>query len=481
MADSPSTPAEAPQHERPRQPMKGDLTQGPILATLVKFSVPMLIGNLLQTLNGTINSIWVGRLLGESALAATANANIMMFLMFAAVFGFSMASAVRIGHAFGARDFGGARAAFGAGLAVALWLATLAGCAGWLGAERLLHLLSTPPEVRGEALAYLSVIFLSMPLSALTIALSSALRAVGDAKGPFRALLATVVLDIAFNPLLIRGFGPIPALGIAGSAMSTAAANLIGTLLLLHTLNRPDSVLRIGGAHRVWLRPERDQLAYIITKGLPMGAQMLLISTAGIIFMGLVNREGLAASAAFGASLQLWNYLQMPALAISASVSAMVAQNIGARLFTRVGQITLVGIGASLVATGTGAGLIILFDRPLLGLFLKVDGPTMAVARHIQLICTWPYMLTGVVMILTGTMRAYGAVVRPLVVMFLSMYVVRLGFYFAALPWLKGDAVWWSTPFSSLVGMLLMVLAYRTMPPPSTPEASQAEAEPLPA
>ena len=76
--------------------MKGDLTQGPILPTLLKFSVPMLIGNLLQTLNGTINSIWVGRLLGENALAATANANIMMFLMFAAVFGFSMASAVRI-------------------------------------------------------------------------------------------------------------------------------------------------------------------------------------------------------------------------------------------------------------------------------------------------------------------------------------------------------------------------------------------------
>ena len=86
-----------------------------------------------------------------------------------------------------------------------------------------------------------------------------------------------------------------------------------------------DPVLRLAGEHRVWLRPARDQLVYIVTKGLPMGAQMLLISTAGIIFMGLVNRERLAASAAFGASIQLWNYLQMPALAISAAVSAMVA------------------------------------------------------------------------------------------------------------------------------------------------------------
>ena len=469
MTDSP--PAET---EAPRTPIKGDLTQGPILSTLIKFSVPMLIGNLLQTLNGTINSIWVGRLLGESALAATANANILMFLMFAAVFGFSMASAVRIGHAFGARDFAAARAAFGAGLAVALWLASLAGLAGWFGGDRLLHLLATPEASRIEALAYLQIIFLSMPLAALSIALGSALRAVGDAKGPFQALVATVALDIVLNPLFIRGFGPLPAFGIAGSALATTLANLVGLAMLLVTLNRADSPLRINGEHHFWLRPERDQLRFVLAKGLPMGAQMLLISTAGIIFVGLINREGLAAAAAFGALIQLWNYLQMPALAISASVSAIVAQNIGARQFARVGQVTLIGIGLSLVTTAIGAGLILAFDRPLLGLFLQPDGETLRLARHALLICTWPYMLSGVVMILTGTMRAYGAVVRPLVVMFASMYVARLGFYFAAQPWLKTDAVWWSTPFSSAVGVVLMVLAYKTMPPPQAPEPAAA-------
>jgi len=268
-------------------------------------------------------------------------------------------------------------------------------------------------------------------------------------------------------------------------AMGLKAGSVVGSIAW-NNYRHLEAYYGVSGSGRVMhtcnprLHPE--QLAYIITKGLPMGAQMLLISTAGIIFMGLVNREGVASAAAFGASLQLWNYLQMPALAISAAVSAMVAQNIGARLFGRVGQITLVGIAACLVVTGVGAALIILFDRPLLGLFLKVDGPTMAVARHIQLICTWPYMLTGVVMILTGTMRAYGAVMRPLLVMFTSMYVVRLGFYFIALPWLKGDTVWWSTPFSSVIGMVLMVVAYRTMPPPQAPAAAEPEAaKPLPA
>ena len=83
-------------------PMRGDLTQGPILKTLLLFSIPTLLSNLLQTLNGTVNSIWVGKLIGESALAATANVNIIMFLMMATVFGFGMATTVRVGQSFGA-------------------------------------------------------------------------------------------------------------------------------------------------------------------------------------------------------------------------------------------------------------------------------------------------------------------------------------------------------------------------------------------
>ena len=84
--------------------LRGDLTQGPILRTLITFSIPTLFANLLQTLGGTINTIWVGQLLGEGALAATANANIVIFLAFAFVFGFGMAATVRVGQHFGARD-----------------------------------------------------------------------------------------------------------------------------------------------------------------------------------------------------------------------------------------------------------------------------------------------------------------------------------------------------------------------------------------
>ena len=440
---------------------RGDLTQGPILKTLVTFSIPTLISNLLQTLNGTINSIWVGRLLGESALAATANANNIMFLLFAAVFGFGMATTVRVGQYFGAREIDRARRTFGAGVGFCVATAVAVGIIGSIFTPHLLHVLATPEASRAEALAYLRVIFMTMPLGSLSLMLGMGLRGVGDSKTPMRAMMLTVALDVCLNPLLIRGLGPVPSLGIAGSAMATAFANLAGSVVMVRGLYKHDRPLRLRGRELAYLIPGRSEIAYVVIKGLPMGTQMLIVSAAGVILVGLVNREGLDATAAYGASLQLWGFLQMPAFSINSAVSAMVAQNVGAGTHARVGPITASGVVASLVVTLTLSGLIVLFDRPLLALFLHGSTPAIGIARHILLIASWAYVLQGVSMVLTGTMRGYGAVVLPMVVLFFALYPVRLGFYFLARPFLGGDAVWWSYPVGSTATVLLTALCYR--------------------
>ncbi|MEJ2458978.1 MAG: MATE family efflux transporter, partial [Novosphingobium sp.] len=202
-------------------------------------------------------------------------------------------------------------------------------------------------------------------------------------------------------------------------------------------------------------------LRYIVTMGLPMGAQVLLVSSAGLIMIGLVNREGLDAAAAYGASLQLWNYLQMPAFAISTAVSAMVAQSLGAGDHTRVGQVTLTGIGAALALSVVVASLIVGFDHPLLALFLGGNSPAMPIAQHIQLICTTSFVIVSITMILIGTLRAYGAVVAPLVVMFLGLYPGRLGFYWLARPVIDSEAVWWAYPVGSVLTVALTLGYYR--------------------
>lgn len=439
---------------------RGDLTTGPLLPTLVAFALPQMIGNVLQTLNTSINAVWVGQLLGNGALAATANANIVMFLVFALVFGFGMAATVRIGQAFGARDIKGVRQTFGAALTITLVISAVTTVTGWLLAGQLLDVLATPGPSRAMALAYLRVIFLANPATMVTLTIAMALRGAGDAKTPLAILVLTSLLDVAFNPLLIRGFGPVPALGVAGSALSTALASGIGLVAMIALVYRRDLVVRLRGAELGYLWPARHCLDFILAKGIPMGAQMLVISGAGVIFVGLVNREGLAVTAAYGALLQLWNYMQMPALAISGAVSAMVAQHIGAGKAHRVDAISFAGAGANAAITLALTLLLLALDRPVLAGFLGSHSPALDVARHIQTIAIWSYLPFGVTIVLFGTLRAVGVVYAQLVVMFVSMYGLRLGLYHGLYRWLGEDALWVAMVASAVASTVMMLGVY---------------------
>src|SRR3954464_7754211 len=120
-----------------RRSGRGNLTEGPIAKTLLAFALPTLASSILQSLNGTINAIWVGRFLGEGALAATSNANIVMFLMFSAVFGFGMAATILIGQSVGRHDIEGARRAFGSAIGMVVGGAVVIALLGWVFAPAI--------------------------------------------------------------------------------------------------------------------------------------------------------------------------------------------------------------------------------------------------------------------------------------------------------------------------------------------------------
>ncbi len=462
--------------------MRGDLTEGPVFRTLMLFSVPMLLSNILQSLSGTINSIWVGRLIGEDALAATANANIIMFLVAGAAFGFGMAATVQVGQRFGARDIAGARRTLGtaAGFSSALMVAIAA--LGWIGAPALLTLLETPGNAYGLALTYIRLMFVSMPFMMVSVILTMGLRGTGDARTPLIFMLVTVVIDIVLNPILITGFGPFPELGIAGSAISTIIASLVSFVAMLVYVYAKDLPLRLRGPELRYLRPRGEELGFIVTKGIPMGAQMLVMSAAGIIMVGLVNREGLLMTAAYAAAMQLFTYLQMPAMAIGGAVSAMAAQFIGAKKWDRLDHITRAGVLINFAMTGLLTVLLIAFDRPLLVLFLGPDSAAVPLARHIQWLAVWSFILFGVAMVYSSTMRAGGAVWAPLVIMVIALYPVRLGFYYLTYDWLGADAIWISFTVGAVAGLVLGWWIYhytrwRTGALPETPEEAQEQVQ----
>jgi putative MATE family efflux protein len=440
---------------------KHDLTQGPISRTLLLFALPTLGSNILQSLNGSINSIWVGRFLGEQALAATSNANIIMFLMFSAVFGFGMAATILIGQSMGRRDIEAARRAFGSAIGLVMTGAVVIAILGWLFAPQILRLLATPGEAQAMARDYLRVIFLGLPFAMLGVLIQMSLRGTGDSITPLWFMVLSVTIDAGLNPLLIEGIGPFPRMGIAGSATATLLAGLVSSLGLLVYVYWRDLPVRLRGHELRYLIPEKALIRTIVVKGLPMGAQMLVMSTAGLTMIGLVNRLGVDTAAAYAVSQQLWTYIQMPAMAIGVAVSSMAAQNIGAGQWHRVSAITRAGLTYNTVITLIVIGAIILFDRPVMALFVGGDSPAIPIARHIQLIASWTFVMFGATMVLFSTVRANGATVPPLVILAITLFPIRFGFAVFGQRWVGPDALWISFPLGSLCSLALAALYYR--------------------
>ncbi|MDP9085703.1 MAG: MATE family efflux transporter [Pseudomonadota bacterium] len=443
------------------RPGARDLTQGPITRTLLAFMLPTLGSSVLQSLNGSINTIWIGRLLGEDALAATSNANTVMFLMLAFVFGFGMAATILIGQAFGRRDIDGARRVIGTAFGAFALLSILLSALGYLFAPHILAALATPAEVVPLALAYLRVIFLGLPAALMLTMLMMCLRGSGDSLTPLWFMLLSVVLDSGLNPFFINGIGPFPKLGIAGSATATLIANYVALAVLIATLYIRDLPLRLKGGEFAYLRPDARILKTIVEKGFPMGLQMIAVSASAMTMFSLVNRQGVATTAAFGVALQLWTYVQMPAMAVGAAVSSMVAQNIGADKWDRVGRVTRSGVLITLVVTGVMVVLLAAADRTVLALFLGSRSPAMPIARHIQLLGTWGYLLFGVTMVIFGTVRANGAVIAPLVILAVGLLPLRLGFAALLQPLIGADALWLSLPVASFANLIMAVVYYR--------------------
>ena len=256
-------------------------------------------------------------------------------------------------------------------------------------------------------------------------------------------------------------------------------------LALLAFIYRRDLPLRLRGRELAYLRPAADCLRVILRKGLPMGLQMIVIAVSSLAMIGLVNAEGVHTAAAYGVTMQLWAYVQMPAMAFGAAVSAMAAQNIGAGRWDRLGRITVVAMVQVSLITAALIALFILLERPALALFLGEDSPALPIAIRIQWIATWSFLLFGITLVIFGTVRATGAVLVPLLILAIGLLPVRLGFAAGAQGWLGADALWWSFPVGTVANLALAILYYRSgawkqarlglspAAPPPTPRPAQ--------
>ncbi|GGE62708.1 MATE family efflux transporter [Priestia taiwanensis] len=437
------------------------LTEGPIGKTLFFFAMPVLLGNIMQSLNGSINSIWVGKFLGESALAATSNTNNIMFFLLSTIFGIGMASSILVAQNVGAQDLKQAKKVVGTSATFFLILSLLITALGIIFSSDIMRFMQTPDSVLPLATIYANIMFLGIPFTYAYSFIMTILRGSGDSKTPFYFLIICVILDIILNPILIFGFGPIPNMGIAGSALSTVIAQFITLICLVVFLYKKQYFLRITKAEFHLLKLDLPIVRALVFKGIPMGLQMIVVSSSGLALISLINSYGAEATAAYGAAAQLSNYVLMPAMAIGAAVSSMAAQNIGANKWDRVHKTTMTGIFFNFSLTGFLVIIIHLFNREALSLFLPSDSHAITIGMEINNITLWGFILFGITFVLSGVMRSAGSVTAPLVITFTALWVIRTPAAYILGNMYGIDAIWWSFPIGFITAVILSLLYYR--------------------
>lgn len=460
-----------------RGPGGRNLTEGPITSTLILFSLPLLGGNILQQLNVTANQFWVAHLLGATDITAIGNANSVMMLMMGAIFGATMAANILIAQQVGAGDLKLVKRIMGTAVFFFIVVSLTLSLTGGIFAPHILGAMHTPPKARAEAIIYLRVVFAAMPFMYFFQFLQMAQRGAGDSRTPFYFMGVAVVLDMLFNPLLIAGVHgaiggwgwfpriPVPlyfnGIGVAGSAASTLIGQGVALIMLLIVLYRRNSVLMLKGRELRYLWPSLELIRPLIVRGIPMSLQMFIMSAAGMIMISFVNGFGAITSAAYVGGLQVWNYIQMPGMAVGASVSSMAGQNVGAGQWDRVERIALIGLCLSVCVTGSIAILIYALGPLPLYIFLPANTPMIPIALHMDRTVLWAFVIFNATFALSGIVRSTGAVWPPLIILVVSMLLIRVPFAYFMIPHFQEDAIWWSFPLGTITSSALTALYYR--------------------
>ena len=436
-------------------------TEGPITRTLLRFALPLLATNFLHSLSGTWGAIWVGQSLGANALTAVATASVILYMMMGAAMGIGTAAGVAIGQSLGAGDVPAVRRVVGSALAFVMVFSVVVAVAGWLLTPALVGWIGTPAPARDFTITHLRWTCISMPSIFTYLVMTMMMRGTGDSKTPFKFTLLWISLSLLLGPLLITGSLGLPRLGIAGLGLGNLLANAtaLGALVVfVYTQRLP---IALHGDDLRHLRPDPALLSLLVRRGLPMALENLVVQGSYFTLLGMVNSYGAATAAAYSGAAQLWVFVQMPSNALAMSMSSMAAMNIGAGHWPRVEKIALRGCTMSfLIACTATAGVYALGDLPL-RLFIPAGGAVLDQAWRINLIALWGWIALSASTGLFAIMRANGAMLAPMLIFGLTMWVVRVPFALLLRPLLGEAAIWWSFPFGSITAALMALAYYR--------------------
>ncbi|MGN6411210.1 MAG: MATE family efflux transporter [Nitrobacter sp.] len=432
----------------------------PLWQAYVFFLMPMMLSNVLQSLFGTINGIYLGQMIGVDALAAASIFFPVMFFFISFIIGLGAGSSVLIGQAWGARATGKAKAIAGTTLALTLLGGGVIAIGGGVFARHLMVALATPPNILDAATDYARIMMITMPATFTFLLATAMMRGVGDTVTPLWALAISTAIGLVVTPALIQGWFGLPRLCVASAAIAAAVSSVVTLLWLGIHMRRMNHPLAPDAVLVSAMRLDRELLGKVLRIGVPTAVQLVVMSLAEIVLLGLVNGFGSDATAAYGAVNQVLSYVQFPAISIAITASIFAAQAIGAGDNERIGAIVRTGMWLNFLLTGGLVALGYLLSRLIIGLFITSPA-VLDLAQTLLFIVLWSTVPFGMATVYSATMRASGTVLVPTLLSILAIIVVEVPVAVALSRQIGVEGIWIAYPAVFCTMMVLQMGFYR--------------------
>ncbi len=430
----------------------------PLWKMFVFFLLPMMGSNIMQSLSGTINGIYLGQMLGVHAVSTVAVFFPILFLLISFCIGLGSGGSVLIAQAYGANEPLRVKAVAGTTLTVSIFLGFVIAIFGGAFTKTMLTLIGTPPDILADTTEYSRIFLLSAPLLFIFVLFTTITRGVGDTRTPFFALLLSTATSLALTPALIQGWFGLPRMGVISGAYASIVSFFVTVVWIVCYMlwkKHPLAPDRVFLRH---LKVDWHILKLVLAIGMPTGLQIIFVSISEIAVLSFVNAFGSNATAAYGAVNQIVSYVQLPAMSIGITASVFGAQAIGRNNPSMLGQIARTGIVLQFVITGSLILLAYIFSRTMLSLFITAPD-VQDIAQGLLHITLWSYMVFGMAGVLSGVMRSSGTVWIPLSLSLLAVLGIQVPMSYWLSHRIGLQGVWIAYPIA-FVAMLIFQSAY---------------------
>lgn len=399
-----------------------DMTTGSPAGLILRFALPLMLGNVFQQFYTFVDTMVVGQALGVKALAALGAAEWLTFLMFGLVQGLVQGFSLVMARQFGAGDDKGLKKAVAGAVWLSLGAAVLFTALGQLMLRPVLLLLRTPTEIIDLTLIYLRILYASLPVAFAYNLLAALLRALGNSKTPLQAMTLSSFCNIALDLLFVFGFG----WGIQGAAAATVLAQLLAACFCFVKL-RGSGLFSLGNKEYY---PDSDVIKEQLKLGLPMGLQNMITAMGGLIVQSVINGFGVLFIAGYTAANKLYGLLEIAASSYGYAMSTYSGQNMGAARYDRIGKglraANLIGAATALLMSA----IMVFFGKPVLGCFLTGDSVTvegaMRIGYHFLLVLALFFPFLYILYVTRSCIQGMGNSLLPMISSIVQL-VMRTG------------------------------------------------------